>query len=72
MALKEARDPVLKAMACRMAWECQKNWWSFAGEGGMDEAENPFLRSLTDAKSQQNYAAIEDCSGYAAFVARFH
>ncbi|MBK9288759.1 MAG: hypothetical protein IPN38_14000 [Flavobacteriales bacterium] len=71
LALEEAKDPILKAMACRMAWECRKNWWSFAGEGGMDEAENPFVRSLDDAKSRESYAAIEDCSGYAAFVARF-
>ncbi|MCC7501335.1 MAG: hypothetical protein IT229_02320, partial [Flavobacteriales bacterium] len=70
-ALKEARDPVLKALACRMAWECQKNLWSFAGEEGMDEAENPYVEFLDDEKSKENYDAIQDCSGYAAFVARF-
>lgn len=71
LALNEARDPILKAMACRMAWECQKNWWSFAGEGGMEEAENPFVSSLDDEESRATYATIEDCSGYAAFVRKF-
>lgn len=71
IAMEAAKDPVLKAMACRMADECQRNWWAFSGEGGMDEAMNPFLGQLTDAKSQEAYRAIEDCSGYADFVARF-
>lgn len=71
VALKTANDPVLKAMACRMADECQRNWWTFSGEGGMDEETNPYIGQLTDVRSQEAYRAIEDCSGYADFVARF-
>lgn len=71
VALKEANDPVLQAMACRMAEECERNWRAFTGEGGKDETENPFLAQLTSRKSQEAYRAIEDCSGYADFVARF-
>ncbi len=71
IALKTAKDPVLKALSCRMADECQRNWWAFSGEGGMEEETNPYIGQLTDARSQEAYSAIEDCSGYADFVARF-
>lgn len=71
IAMKEAKDPVLQAMACRMAEECERNWWNFTGEGGMDEAGNPYQAKLTSQESQEAYRAIEDCSGYADFVARF-
>lgn len=71
IALEAATDPVLKAMACRMAEECQRNWWAFTGEDGGEDAANPFLSQLTDARAQAAYRAIEDCSGYADFVARF-
>ncbi|MEZ4740710.1 MAG: hypothetical protein R2818_15450 [Flavobacteriales bacterium] len=70
-AMKYAKDPVLKAMACRMAGECEANWLSFQGEGGLDEWENPHAAALKDGKSREAYRAITECTGYRDFVARF-
>ncbi len=71
LALKEASDPVLQAMACRMALECERNWRAFNGDPDLGAKENPFLAQLNSPQSRQAYRAIEDCSGYADFVARF-
>lgn len=71
VALREAHDPVLQAMACRMAEECQRNWSDFTGEGDKHVAKGAFQDQLTSRASRKAYRAIEDCSGYADFVARF-
>ncbi len=70
-AIIATKDPVLKAMAVRMAGECAWNWLSYRGEGGLDEWENPHMAELTDKKSRAAYREIEECTGYADFVARF-
>src|SRR5690606_31093569 len=70
IALKEARDPVLQAMAFRMAEECDRNWAAFTGEGELEDA-GLYRTQLSGSASQAAYLAIEDCSGYADFVARF-
>lgn len=70
IALKEARDPVLQAMACRMAEECDRNWAAFSGEG-VEDGPSPYRAQLRGSAGQAAYKAIEDCSGYADFVARF-
>jgi hypothetical protein len=70
-AIGTAKDPVLKAMAVRMAGECERNWLDHMGEGGMDEWENPHVSKLKDRKSQAAYREIVECIGYADFVARF-
>ena len=71
LALKEANDPVLQAMACRMAEECDRNWRRF--KYGPDAGEGPdtYRAHLTDPRSREAYRAIEECTGYADFVTRF-
>jgi hypothetical protein len=71
LAIEHAKDPVLKAMAVRMAGECEWNWLAYAGEGGLDEWENPWKEQLRDKKSQAAYRDIEECRSYADFVRRF-
>jgi hypothetical protein len=71
LAIASAKDPVLKAMAVRMAGECERNWLDYSGEGGLDEWENPWKEKLRDTKSQEAYQDIEECRSYADFVARF-
>lgn len=71
LAIEHAKDPVLKAMAVRMAGECERNWLDYAGEGGLDEWENPWEARLTDRKSREAYRAIEECISYLDFVKRF-
>ena len=71
LAIEHAKDPVLKAMAVRMAGECERNWLDYAGEGGLDEWENPWEARLTDRKSREAYRAIEECVSYQDFVKRF-
>jgi len=71
LALEAAKDPVLKAMAVRMAGECERNWLDYSGEGGLDEWENPWKEKLRDTKSQEAYRDIEECRSYADFVRRF-
>jgi hypothetical protein len=71
LAMEAAKDPVLKAMAVRMAGECEWNWLAYAGEGGLDEWENPWKEQLRDKKSQAAYRDIEECRSYADFVKRF-
>jgi hypothetical protein len=58
-------------MAVRMAGECEWNWLAYAGEGGLDEWENPWKEELWDKKSQAAYRDIEECRSYADFVRRF-
>jgi hypothetical protein len=71
LAIASAKDPVLKAMAVRMAGECERNWLDYSGEGGLDEWENPHISELKDKKSQVAYRDIEECRSYADFVRRF-
>lgn len=71
IALRAAKDPVLKALACRMAAECNNNMAYYSGETESNVWEDPYRDELTDAKSQEAYARIEDCSGYADFVRRY-
>jgi hypothetical protein len=71
LAIASAKDPVLKAMAVRMAGECERNWLDYSGEGGLDEWENPWKDELRDKKSQAAYRDIEECRSYADFVRRF-
>jgi hypothetical protein len=71
LAIAHAKDPVLKAMAVRMAGECERNWLDYAGEGGLDEWENPWTEELTDSRSREAYRAIEECVSYQDFVKRF-
>jgi len=70
-AISAAKDPVLKAMAARMAGECEWNRLAYRGEGGLDEWENPWKDQLTDRKSQAAYRDIEECRSYADFVRRY-
>lgn len=67
--LRSAKDPVLKAMACRMVNECDQNWRWYTGDNS--DVPDPYKDLLTDAKSREAYEAIQDCSRYADFVARF-
>jgi hypothetical protein len=71
LAMEAAKDPVLKAMAVRMAGECEWNWLAYAGEGGLDEWENPWKEQLRDKKSQEAFRDIEECRSYTDFVRRF-
>ena len=71
LAIASAKDPVLKAMAVRMAGECERNWLDYAGEGGLDEWENPWAEQLTDRRSIEAYRAIEECVSYQDYVRRF-
>ena len=66
-----AKDPVLKAMACRMLGECESNWRNYSAESGNHDWWNPWVEQLTDERSLEAFARIEDCSGYADFVRRF-
>lgn len=70
-AIEHAKDPVLKALAVRMAGECERNWLDYAGEGGLDEWENPWAERLTDRKSREAYRAIEECISYSDYVRRY-
>jgi hypothetical protein len=70
-AIGAAKDPVLKAMAVRMAGECEKNWLAYTGQGMPGDRENPHVSKLSDHKSRAAYREIEECTGYADFVARF-
>jgi hypothetical protein len=58
-------------MAVRMAGECERNWLDYAGEGGLDEWENPWAEQLTDRRSIEAYRAIEECVSYQDYVRRF-
>ncbi|MBL7981171.1 MAG: hypothetical protein JNL52_05110 [Flavobacteriales bacterium] len=68
-AFRTAKDPVLKAMACRMLVECDRNWRSFSGQPDTDES--PWVDLLKDKKSREAYRAIEECVSYSVFVQRF-
>lgn len=71
LAMEAATDPVLKALACRMAEECEYNWGLYKNYDDPLGPEPPYLYRLSDAKSREAYARIEDCSGYAEFVRRY-
>jgi hypothetical protein len=70
LALEAAKDPVLKAMAVRMAGECERNWLDYSNDTDHDWT-NPYRSALTDAKSEEAYRDIEECRGYAEFVGRY-
>jgi hypothetical protein len=69
LSFEAAKDPVLKAMACRMLVECDRNWRSFNGQ--QDPDESPWVAKLKDKKSREAYRGIEECVSYADYVKRF-
>jgi hypothetical protein len=71
LAIRAAKDPVLKAMAVDMAGACEWNWFGYLGDGGLDEWTNPFREELKDRKSEEALRDIEECRGYAEFVGRY-
>ncbi len=70
-AMEAATDPVLKAMACMMAEQCEYNWGEYQRWDDPIGPEPPYLDQLTDAKSQQAYRDIIECRHYADFVRRY-
>ncbi len=70
-AMEAAKDPVLKAMACMMAEQCEYNWGEYQRYDDPIGPEPPYLDQLTDAKSQQAYRDILECRHYADFVRRY-
>ncbi|MBX2974389.1 MAG: hypothetical protein KF797_14935, partial [Flavobacteriales bacterium] len=70
-AMKAAKDPVLKAMACMMAEQCEYNWGEYQRFDDPMGPEPPYLDQLTDAKSQQAYLDIIECRHYADYVRRY-
>lgn len=71
VAMEAAKDPVLKAMACMMAEQCEYNWGEYQRWDDPIGPEPPYLDQLTDAKSQQAYRDIIECRHYGDFVRRF-
>lgn len=71
IAMQAAKDPVLKAMACMMAEQCEYNWGEYQRWDDPIGPEPPYLDQLTDARSQQAYRDIIECRHYADFVRRF-
>ncbi|HRH69173.1 MAG TPA: hypothetical protein PLB89_06690 [Flavobacteriales bacterium] len=70
-AMEAAKDPVLKAMACMMAEQCEYNWGEYQRYDDPVGPEPPYLDQLTDPKSQQAYRDILECRHYADFVRRY-
>jgi len=71
IALETAKDPVLKAMACLMANQCEYNWGEYMNYDDPLGPEPPYAHWLTDRRSQEAYRAIEECRSYKDFVKRF-
>lgn len=71
IAMKAAKDPVLKAMACMMAEQCEYNWGEYQRYDDPVGPEPPYLDQLTDAKSQEAYRDIIECRHYADYVRRY-
>jgi hypothetical protein len=71
LAMKAAKDPVLKAMACMMAEQCEYNWGQYQRYDDPIGPEPPYLDQLTDAKSQEAYRDIIECLHYADYVRRY-
>lgn len=70
-AMEAAKDPVLKAMACMMAEQCEYRWGEYQRFDNPVGPEPPYLDQLTDAKSQQAYRDIIECRHYADYVRRY-
>lgn len=70
-AMEAATDPVLKAMACRMAEECAYNWAAYKGSDHFTSEDVAYRDQLTSAKSQEVYRDIVECRHYADFVRRY-
>ncbi|MBL7952415.1 MAG: hypothetical protein JNM62_11930 [Flavobacteriales bacterium] len=70
-AMQAAKDPVLKAMACMMAEQCEYNWGEYQHFDDPVGPEPPYLDQLTDAKSQQAYRDIIECRHYSDYVRRY-
>jgi len=70
-AMENAKDPILKAMACMMAEQCEYNWGEYQRFDDPVGPEPPYLDQLTDAKSQQAYRDIIECRHYTDFVRRY-
>ncbi|HOY27475.1 MAG TPA: hypothetical protein PLR96_00780, partial [Flavobacteriales bacterium] len=71
IAMKAAKDPVLKAMACMMAEQCEYNWGEYQRYDDPIGPEPPYLDQLTDVKSQEAYRDIIECRHYADYVRRY-
>ena len=71
IAMQAAKDPVLKAMACMMAEQCEYNWGEYQRWDDPIGPEPPYLDQLADARSQQAYRDIIECRHYADFVRRY-
>ena len=71
VAMNAAKDPVLKAMACMMAEQCEYNWGEYQRYDDPIGPEPPYLDQLTDAKSQEAYRNIIECRHYADYVRRY-
>ncbi|MDX9749626.1 MAG: hypothetical protein RBT71_00905 [Flavobacteriales bacterium] len=71
-ALEHAKDPALKALACHLAEECERQWRTYQRhiEGRADEPE-PYAARLKDRRSRMLYRDLEECRGYDALVRRF-
>lgn len=70
-AMEAAKDPVLKALACMMAEQCEYTWGEYQRFDDTTGPEPPYLDQLTDAKSQEAYLDIIECRHYADFVRRY-
>lgn len=71
IAMKAAKDPVLKALACLMAEHCEYNWREYQRHDDPAGPEPLYLDQLTDAKSQQAYRDIIECRHYVDYVRRY-
>ncbi|MGV3638588.1 MAG: hypothetical protein ACO1NQ_13190 [Flavobacteriales bacterium] len=71
IAMEAAKDPVLKALACLMAEQCEYNWREYQRHDDPAGPEPLYLDQLTDAKSQQAYRDIVECRHYQDFVRRY-
>ncbi len=69
-AMREAKDPELKAMAYHMVRVCERNWYNYSGEEVPDALELT-RREQKDRRFQKAYRLIKECISYQDFVARF-
>jgi hypothetical protein len=62
----------LKALACHLAEECERQWRAYQVhiEGRTDEPE-PYAARLKDRRSRAVYRDLEECRGYDDLVRRF-
>ena len=70
LVLDEAKDPVLKALACRMAIECTSNWNQYTEPNASVEFEDNYSDQL-EGEAAETYQQIKECTGYADFIRRY-